>query len=448
MPAWRGHERNARGLVFVLIILTLAKGYSEFAAKSAKTFARLRSYFFDNMENTAVPTREAKQWQHYKAAKTMRLVRKEIKHNRKPDKGGRSREQMPDRWGETDEFETPQVERVMPRGERERRRKVLTTALARLEKPDDAPDEPMPEETAARHGVVIEVSSSLCRVSLDGRTLLCGLRGSLSAHDTGFTNVVAVGDRVLISEDGSGRGVVEAVLPRTSALARPDVFHSHLQQVIVANADQLLIVAAWVHPPVWLELIDRYLIASERYRLSSVICINKIDLAQDVAACHAALSPYQELGYHIVYSSAVTNVGVDELRGVLSGRTTVLAGLSGVGKSTLLAAVQPGLHLHIAAVSDDSHEGRHTTTQVTMLPLLFGGYVVDTPGIREFGVAGVSRGELVHFYPEMAAVAGDCRFRDCSHLHEPGCAVLAAVRQGLVSKARYHNYSKILMDLT
>ena len=172
----RGHERNARGLVFV----------------------------FDIMENTAVPTREAKQWQHYKADKTMRLARKEIKRNRKPDKGGRSREQIPDRWDgvrgdEADEFETPQVERVMPRGERERRRKVLTTALARLEEQDDAPDEPMPEETAARHGVVIEVSSSLCRVSLDGRTLLCGLRGSLSAHDTGFTNVVAVGDRVLVS---------------------------------------------------------------------------------------------------------------------------------------------------------------------------------------------------------------------------------------------------------
>ena len=404
------------------------------------------------MENTAVPTREAKQWQHYKAAKTMRQVRKEIKHNRKPDKGGRSREQIPEqwndaRWGEVDEIETPQVERVMPRGERERRRKVLTTALARLEKPDDAPDEPMPEETAARHGVVIEVSSSLCRVALDGRTLLCGLRGALSAHDTGFTNVVAVGDRVLVSEDGAGRGVVEAVLPRTSALARPDVFHSHLQQVIVANADQLLIVAAWAHPPVWLELIDRYLIASERYRLSPVICINKIDLAQDVTACRAALRPYEDLGHRVMYASALMGVGVDELRGVLRGRTTVLAGLSGVGKSALLAAVQPGLHLRIGAVSDDSHEGRHTTTQVTMLPLVIGGYVVDTPGIREFGVSGVSRGELVRFYPEIAAVAGSCRFRDCSHLHEPGCAVLAAVRQGLVSEARYHNYEKILTTL-
>ncbi len=383
----------------------------------------------------------------------MRLARKEIKHNRKPDKGGRSREQIPEQWNEVNEFETPQVERVMPRGERERR-KVLTTALARLEKPDDTPDEPTPEETTARHGVVVQVSSSLCRVALDGRTLLCGLRGSLSAHDTGFTNVVAVGDRVLVSEDGSEWGVVESVLPRTSALARPDVFRAghrtrdrHLQQVIVANADQLLIVAAWVHPPVWLELIDRYLIASERYRLSPVICINKIDLAQDVTACRAALSPYEDLDHRVMYASALTGAGVDELRGVLRGRTTVLAGLSGVGKSTLLAAVQPGLHLRTGAVSEDSHEGRHITTQVTMLPLDIGGYVVDTPGIREFGISGVSRSELVRFYPEMAAVAGGCRFGDCSHLHEPGCAVVAAVHQGLVSEARYHNYEKILMTL-
>jgi ribosome biogenesis GTPase len=216
-----------------------------------------------------------------------------------------------------------------------------------------------------------------------------------------------------------------------------------LQQVIVANADQLFIVAAWAQPPVWLELIDRYLIAAERYRLLPFICINKVDLAADAAICREALQPYAALGYRVLFASALTGAGVEAVGDLLRGKMTVLAGLSGVGKSSLLAAIQPGLQLRTASVSGHSHEGRHTTTQVNLLPLEMGGYVVDTPGIREFGVSGVSRAELIRYYPEMAEVASGCRFGDCSHLREPGCAVIEAVRQGRVSAARYHNYQKI-----
>jgi len=392
-------------------------------------------------------TREDMRWKHYKADKALRVVRKEIKHNRKP-KGENRKSKTPQRWDDLDplgEMGAPQTERIMPRGERERRRTIAAAALAKL---DHDSSEPSPaDKVAGLRGVVVEVSSRLCRVDVDGRSLTCGLRGSLTAQDTGLTNVVAVGDQVAVSEDGAGRGIVEAVLSRRSALTRPDVFYSHLQQVIVANADQLLIVAAWNQPPVWLELIDRYLIAAERHSLRPIICINKIDLAESEAACRATLLPYLDLGYRTLFASALTGAGVDELRDVLRGQTTALAGMSGVGKSSLLAAAQPGLQLHIAPVSERSHEGRHATTQVTLLRLEMGGFVVDTPGVREFGLSDLRPSELARFYPEIAAVADRCHFGDCSHLHEPGCAVVEAVGQGRISEARYHNYQRIYSSL-
>jgi ribosome biogenesis GTPase len=259
--------------------------------------------------------------------------------------------------------------------------------------------------------------------------------------------VVAVGDEVIASGDGAGRGIVETVLPRRSVLARPDVFYGHLQQVIVANADQVLVVASWRDPPLWPELLDRYLIAAERSGLAPIVCINKTDLAEDISACRTALRPYLGLGYRVLLTSALTEEGVDRLRETLQDKTTVLAGMSGVGKSSLLNAVQPGLQLRTAQVSDYSHTGRHTTAQVNLLRLEIGGYVVDTPGIREFGVAGLRRKDLIDFYPELAAMEGQCRFKDCSHTHEPGCAVRDAVGQDRAFETRYRSYQQIYESL-
>jgi len=256
-----------------------------------------------------------------------------------------------------------------------------------------------------------------------------------------------VGDQVIVSRNGAEQGIVETVLPRRSALARPDPFYGHLQQVIVANADQLLIVAAWRDPSFWPELVDRYLIAAERNNLEPIVCVNKTDLADDIADCYAALKPYQDLKYQVIFSSALNGQGIDQLGKVLSERTTVLAGLSGVGKSTLLNAVQPGLQLRTGLVSEYSHSGRHTTTQVNLLKLERGGYVVDTPGIREFGLSGLISTELIRYYPEIAALEGQCRFKDCSHTHEPGCAIKTAVQAGRLSRTRYENYAHILETL-
>jgi len=350
-----------------------------------------------------------------------------------------------------DEDYVPRSERVKRRGEQERRAMVKAQALATLEAVDEDSVETAWEQATAsgETGMVDEVSSSLCRVAIDGHTLMCSLRGSLSLEDSGYTNLVAVGDRVTVTASGGNRGVVEAVLPRLSALARPDPFHGHLKQVIVANADQLLIVASWLDPALWTELIDRYLIGAERNRLAPVLCVNKIDLAEDRNEVQQAVKPYLDLGYHVLFASALTGEGIAELRAALHGKTSVLAGLSGVGKSSLLAAVHPGLDLRTGAVSTHwGGQGQHTTTQVNLFALGDGGYVVDTPGIREFAVAGLLPAELLRFYPEIAEVAAQCRFDNCTHTHEPGCAVKAALRQGRLSITRYHNYCRILETLS
>jgi ribosome biogenesis GTPase len=397
-----------------------------------------------------VSSRKEKKWQHHQANKKMRLVRKQIKRNRKP-KRVRHKDWKPysfDNLDNLDELDIPQGERIMPRGERERRRANLVLLEPENGSKDTFEELSPVEEVEGRRGIVVEVSSSLCRVDLGGHSLVCSVRGSLSAEETGYTNVVAVGDEVVVSDSGSGQGVVEAVLPRRNVLARPDVFHDHLQQVIAANIDQLLIVASWRDPVIWLELIDRYLIAAERYGLMPIICVNKIDLAEDMATCRATLQPYLDLSYRVLFTCALTGEGVDELRRILCGQTTVLTGLSGVGKSSLLSAVQPGLQLRTGEVSEYSGQGRHTTAQVISHRLEIGGFVVDTPGIREFGLSSLKQSELARFYPEIVAVAGGCRFDDCAHIHEPGCAVKAAVQQGRVSASRYHNYKKLYHTLS
>jgi ribosome biogenesis GTPase len=342
----------------------------------------------------------------------------------------------------------------MRRGERERRAMVEAQGVTTLESVDEEKIEAAWEDatadaaTSAETGMVLEVSSSLYRVALNGHVLLCSLRGSLSAEDTGYTNLVAVGDRVTVTSPGGNRGVIEAVLPRRSALARPDPFYDHLKQVIVANADQVLIVASWLEPPLWHELIDRYLISAERNRLVPVLCVNKIDLAEDRDKVRRSVASYLALDYRVLFTSALTGEGTAALRALMQGKTTVLAGLSGVGKSSLLAAVQPDLDLRVGDVSTHwGGQGQHTTTQVNLFALDDESYVVDTPGIREFSVAGLQPRELLRFYPDIEAFAARCRFADCSHTHEPGCEVKAALREGWLSETRYHNYRRILAEL-
>ena len=376
--------------------------------------------------------------------------RKRIKSNRKPrivrDKSWKAQVLQ----GQTDDWDeiSPPLERVVPRGREEERVKLWTKVEEelQLDSVSEATPNNVPENW--QRGIVTRVSTSLYDVDLGQDTALCAVRGALSAAETGYTNVVAVGDEVLVSLDPSGDGVIEHIYPRRTVLARPDVIRPDWSQVIVANVDQVLIVSSWEEPALWLELLDRYLIAAATGQMTPVICLNKIDLALDMEHCLEEMAVYQELGYTVLFTSAETGEGIDELlREHLTGKRTVLTGMSGVGKSSLLQAVQPDLELRVAEVSAYSGEGRHTTTQVSLLKLNEGGYVVDTPGIRELGLVTVHRHELVLYFPEIAALVGQCRFNDCTHTQEPGCAVIQAVENEAIAWTRYAIYQSIYASL-
>lgn len=385
-------------------------------------------------------------WQHIREDAALRKIRKQTKKSPKSERVRQKdwTDAFVEDAGEYADLDLADRERVMPKGETEwRQAKVIrsplhegfgSTVVGGVSSRGDG--------QMASTGTVVEVSSGLCRVQADDGTYLCQLRSALRVPHSGYSNMVAVGDRVTISHNGDGRGLVEAILPRHSALARPDPFNVFHQQVIVANVDQVLIVAAWREPAFWPELADRYLIAAQRHNLAPVIVINKIDLAEDEGELAAVVAAYRAAGYRVIPTSALTGAGLDELRGMLSGKTTALAGLSGVGKSSLLSAVEPGLNLRVSEVSGRKHEGRHTTTQVTLHPLRTGGFVADTPGIREFGLAGLKQADLRGFYSEFAA-AGPCEFANCTHTREPGCAVKAAVRSDRIARMRYDSYRKI-----
>lgn len=391
-------------------------------------------------ERKNIEEKYAKQIKKYERRKKLDKVTKKNKRNKEP-KRPRHRDWVPDDVASWDEFEVTTEERMMPLGEHSRRRELEQLAFEN--------NEPTPADQTAtgQPARVVAVSGGRCQVAWQGQIMACHLRGSLKVEETGYTNLIAVGDEVLVNEDGHGSGVVEAVLPRRNVLARPDVFHRHRQQVIVANVDQLLIVASWREPQVWPELIDRYLITAERNQLQPIICLNKIDLADQPADYQPLLTVYQTLGYQTLTTSAKTGTGISQLQTLLDQQTTVLAGLSGVGKSTLLIAVQPDLQLRTGVVSESSGEGQHTTTQATWLQLATGGAVVDTPGIREFGLSGLLPAELAAYFPEIVALAGGCRFNDCTHLTEPACAVQAAVEQGQIAATRYHSYQQIYASL-
>ncbi|HMB23320.1 MAG TPA: ribosome small subunit-dependent GTPase A [Anaerolineales bacterium] len=272
-----------------------------------------------------------------------------------------------------------------------------------------------------------------------------------AVHEIDHVDPVAIGDCVRYVEAGDGTGMIIEILPRASKLSRPAPVPGQrvFEQVIVANADLIVPVFAVANPtPKW-GLLDRYLVSAEAADLPSLIVINKLDLAWKNSEFDEEIEVYRRIGYPVQLVSATTGEGVEELRQALQGKQSVLVGKSGVGKTSLLNAIQPGLGLRVKAVSQgELGKGRHTTTHLEMFELEFGGRLVDTPGIREFGLWDIPAEELAYLFPEMADYVGQCKFGlSCQHDQEPGCAIRKAVMAGTVSPYRYQSYMNLRGEL-
>lgn len=296
-------------------------------------------------------------------------------------------------------------------------------------------------------GVVMRATGSLYEVLLDGRTVSCRIRGRLRLKGVRSTNPVVVGDIVRCERDEAGETVIADIEPRRNYIIRRASNLSKESHIIAANLDQALLVATLFSPETAPEFIDRFLVTCEAYKVPVTILLAKADLARTAPEAMAEFHDiYERAGYRVIDVSATGGEGVDEVRELLRGRTTLLSGNSGVGKSTLVAAVERTAEVRTGEISRSHHKGRHTTTFSTMYPLSEGGYIIDTPGIKGFGLIDIDDAELAHYFPEMMRWLPECRFYNCSHTHEPHCAVIEAVERGDIAVSRYESYLKILDD--
>ena len=291
---------------------------------------------------------------------------------------------------------------------------------------------------------VVRATGSWYDVLHDGAMLRCRIRGKLRLKGVRSTNPVVVGDEALCEAEG-GDCVIVDIVPRRNYVIRRASNLSKESHIIAANVDQALLMVTLRSPETPKEFADRFLVTCEAYKVPAAILLSKIDL-QDAEAVAEFRAVYEGAGYRVLEVSAKEGRGVEEVRELLAGRTTLVSGNSGVGKSTLIQTIDPSLDIRTGEISDSHHKGRHTTTFSTMYPLAEGGAVIDTPGIKGFGLLDIDDAELWHYFPEMMRVAPGCRFYNCTHTHEPGCAVVEAVKAGEIAWSRYESYLKILDD--
>jgi len=334
-----------------------------------------------------------------------------------------------------DERDLARTERVSGKGDYARKRTVIgeqsdgdsTGFAVRLDV----------DEAHALRGRVLRVYGLTSLVMTDdGRQFHCATRRLLKTLATDQRHIVAAGDIVVFRQESTTEGVIERIEPRRSVLCRNVRGQQH---VIVTNVDQLVVVSSAAEPNLKPNLIDRYLVAAEKYQIEPLICINKIDLI-DPADLQPLVGVFSQMGYAVLLVSAATGFGVERLKRRIVGKASAVAGQSGVGKSSLLNVVDAGLNLRVQAVSEETQKGKHTTTTAQLIPLAEGGFVVDTPGIRQFQLWDVVPQEMANYYRDLRPYVGLCRFPDCTHQHEDQCAVKDAVADGRLDLRRYESY--------
>lgn len=299
-------------------------------------------------------------------------------------------------------------------------------------------------------GIVVRSTGSSCNVlSASGEVLECRLKGNFRIKGIRSTNPLAVGDKVMYTlADNNKVGLIGSIEPRFNYIIRKATRLSKQSHIIAANIDQAVVMVTLARPRTSTGFIDRFLVTAEAYHIPVSLIFNKIDLmyGQDIIRINELTSMYENLGYTCFRTSALNGTGLEEVKELLANKVTLISGHSGVGKTALINAIEPGLVRKVGEISDYHQKGKHTTTFAEMLPLSFGGYIIDTPGIKEFGLVNFDKQEIAERFPEMRRLMHNCQFSNCTHVHEPGCAVKAALSKKMISESRYNNYLSILND--
>ncbi len=300
-------------------------------------------------------------------------------------------------------------------------------------------------------GIVIKSTGSWYTVlDANGKQYSCRLRGKFKMEGLKSTNPIAVGDRVGFTPDAEGAttGSITKIDDRSNYIIRKATNLSRQTHIIAANIDQAIIIATVSQPKTSTGFIDRLLVTCEAYSIKAIIVFNKYDLLktkQEKQLLDEYVAIYSLAGYQSMMVSATENINLDAFRSLLHGKTSLLAGHSGVGKSTLINAIEPNINLKVQSISSAHLKGKHTTTFAEMIPLSDGGFIIDTPGIKEFGLVDFQKEDLFHFFPEMQKLFNQCRYYNCTHYNEPGCVVKQYVDEGKISESRYYNYINMLL---
>lgn len=300
-----------------------------------------------------------------------------------------------------------------------------------------------------RSGFIIQSTGSWYRIRDDrtGQETEGRIRGRLRLQGRRSTNPVVVGDRIMYETDASGESVITEVLPRRNYIIRRASNLSKESHILAANIDQAILVATLFNPETSYEFIDRFLVTCEAYHIPATIVLNKTDLAAaQPQALAEFLDTYALAGYPVIQTDALGGQGIGTVKNLTKNKTTLVAGNSGVGKSTLIRAIEPSAQVRTGEISGAHHKGKHTTTFSRVYPLTGGGYIIDTPGIKGFGLIDIGSEETCRYFPDLNRYASGCRYYNCTHTHEPDCAVEKAVETGKIAMRRYESYLKMLDD--